>query len=125
MTHAKDLAKNYRGGGDGCNLHSWGPGTSWQGCCYTSDHARATCMWNKPKELTGFPAKGYEVSAFSSGTIDPDSAVQIWQSSSGHNAVILNQGTWASRPWRSLGAAIYGGFAVAWFAEEADTAGGY
>lgn len=124
-THARDLARNYRGGGDSCNMHSWSQASMWSGCCYTPDHAQSKCMWQKPKELTGFPGFGYEVSASSSGSIDPDGALRLWQSSSGHHAVILNQGMWANSQWRSIGAAIYGGFAVAWFAKEADAAGGY
>lgn len=124
-THARDLARSYRGGGDTCNMHSWSQGSMWSGCCYTSDHAQSKCMWQKPRELTGFPGLGYEVSASSSGSLDPDGALRLWQSSSGHHAVILNQGMWADSPWRSIGAAIYGGFAVAWFAKEADAAGGY
>lgn len=123
--HARDLAKNYRGGGDSCNLHSWSQSNVWSGCCYTPDHAQAKCMWQKPRELTGFPAQGYEISAMSTGTLDPDGALQIWQGSPGHHAVILSQGEWGSSPWRSIGAAIYGGFAVAWFAHEPDGAGGY
>ena len=123
-THARDLARNYRMGTT-CNLHSWVQGPSWTGCCYTSDHAQAKCMWQKPKELTGFPGNGYEVSAMSTGTITPESALEMWQQSSGHHAVILSQGTWGSSPWRSIGAAIYGGYAVVWFAHEADAAGGY
>lgn len=123
--HVRDLAKNYRGGGDSCNLHSWSQSSLWSGCCYTPDHAQAKCMWQKPRELTGFPAQGYEISAMSTGTLDPDAALQIWQGSPGHHAVILSQGEWGSSPWRSIGAAIYGGFAVAWFAHEPDGAGGY
>lgn len=82
-------------------------------------------MWNKPRELTGFPALGYEVSAMSTGSLDAETALQIWQGSPAHHAVILSQGDWASKPWRSIGAAIYGGFAVAWFAQEPDGAGGF
>lgn len=56
--------------GGECNLHSWsnnGYGL-WNGCCYTSNHAAASCMWDKPREISGgiFTGNGYENSA--SGT---------------------------------------------------------
>ena len=49
--HVRDLENHTRE--SKCNLHSWSDNSNdWTGCCYTSDHARAECMWNKPSEIT-------------------------------------------------------------------------
>ncbi|MEM9193272.1 MAG: CAP domain-containing protein [Myxococcota bacterium] len=115
--HATDLANNYRGFGPECNLHSWSEDGNWSGCCYTSDHARASCMWDKPRELTSYPGNGYEISA--GGTSSPDRALSAWMRSSSHHDVILNRGTW-TRPWGAVGGAIDSGYAVVWFGRETD-----
>lgn len=119
--HVKDLAENNPASG-ACNMHSWSARGTWSACCYTRDHAKASCMWKKPAELTAYQGNGYEISAMSSGGIDGVSALRIWQSSSGHNAVIINEGMW-NRPWRAFGVGIYRGYAVSWFGHGDDAAG--
>lgn len=99
-----------------CNLHSWSAEGSWSACCYTGDHAAATCMWSKPHELTSYDGLGYEIA--SAGAVDPNDALDLWRGSEPHNAVILNQGIWEGRAWNALGAAISAQYAVAWFGEE-------
>lgn len=118
--HTRDLAEHAPHAQPGCNLHSWSDGGDWMPCCYTEDHAQAPCMWNKPRELTGYRGIGYENAA--AGITDPDEALASWQSSSGHDEVILNRGKWGSHPWRAIGADVHGGFAVLWFGEDPDLA---
>ena len=55
--HVKDLNENYSGS-TSCNMHSWSNKGNWTACCYTSDHAQAECMWNKPRELTAYRGNG-------------------------------------------------------------------
>ena len=119
-THAEDLAINAPHAEANCNLHSWSDAGDWSPCCYTPDHAQAQCMWDKPAELTTYPGYGYENAAGGGGAITPQTALDLWKNSPGHNAVILNQGTWANLTWGALGAGIYEGYAVLWFGEEAD-----
>jgi len=102
----------------GCNLHSWSGNGDWSACCYTDDHAEASCMWDKPSELTSYSGRGYEIS--SAGTSSPNSALENWRGSAGHHEVILNEGIWADRQWNAMGAAIQDGYAVVWFGEEPD-----
>lgn len=116
--HVKDLSANAPHGGAGCNLHSWSDQGTWTSCCYTPDHAQASCMWSKPGELTSYPGPGYENAA--SGVSTADGALALWKTSPAHNEVILNQGIWVSHPWQALGAAIYDGYAVLWFGEQVD-----
>ncbi|MEM6786362.1 MAG: CAP domain-containing protein [Myxococcota bacterium] len=116
--HVDDLRNHAPHTEAGCNLHSWSDQGSWGGCCYTPDHAQASCMWDKPRELTDYASDGFEISY--GGSDDPVRAVDAWSNSSGHNAVILNLGTWANQTWRAVGAAQHDGFAHVWFGTTPD-----
>jgi uncharacterized protein YkwD len=117
QTHVKDLENNHPVYGN-CNLHSWSSNGNWIPCCYTSDHAEASKMWSKPKELTTYKGNGYEI-AYSSSKATAEGALEAWKSSSGHNAVMINEGIWDSQ-WNAIGIGIYGGYAVVWFGREKD-----
>jgi hypothetical protein len=120
QTHVRDLSNNKPDVGN-CNMHSWSNNGNWTSCCYTSDHARAKCMWDKPSELTSYKGNGYEIAHGAHGAKPTaKSALAGWKSSSGHNAVMINQGVWSSHPWKAIGIGIYKGFAVVWFGEERD-----
>ena len=122
QTHVKDLHNSPPTGV--CNMHSWSQNETWSSCCYTSDHAKAQCMWDKPRELTNYSGNGFE-NAFggSDGYIaTAQDALKGWKHSQGHNAVILNQGTWANITWKALGIGLYKGYAVLWFGQEVDSA---
>lgn len=122
QVHAADLTQNQPARG-ACNMHSWSSKGNWTPCCYTSDHRQAACMWKKPAELTSYRSNGFEISAGSSGgRIDAPTALRLWQGSSGHNSVIINAGMWR-QPWGTFGVGIYGGYAVAWFGQQVDSAG--
>ncbi len=97
-----------------CNLHSWSDHGPWTGCCYDPDHTQAACMWNKPSELTNYNGEGFEISYWTSGSAFPEAALNSWRGSPGHNAVILNEGTW-SVPWLAMGVGIDGNYAHVWF----------
>lgn len=101
-----------------CNMHSWSRSPSWSGCCYTSNHAQANCMWNKPRELSGYRGNGYEVAHGAPGAnVTPQSAVQGWLGSPAHRDVLLNGGIWGER-WGAVGVGISDNYAVAWFGRE-------
>ena len=121
QVHAKDLQENFVRGTE-CNMHSWSDKGNWTPCCYTSDHAQARCMWEKPRELTSYKGYGYEIAHGGGGTYlaTPESALNGWKNSSGHNAVIINQGIWADRAWNAIGLGIYKGYALVWFGHEID-----
>jgi hypothetical protein len=119
--HADDLSKNPPSGE--CNMHSWSAAGTWSSCCYTSDHAKASCMWEKPRELTAYKGNGYECSSMSSNGITAEIALKSWQGSKGHNDVITSQGVWSGYPWKSIGVGIKGNYAVIWFGEEEDPDG--
>ncbi|OFX42223.1 MAG: hypothetical protein A2046_03925 [Bacteroidetes bacterium GWA2_30_7] len=129
QVHCKDLFDNKPDKKTSCNAHSWSDKGSWTACCYTSDHKRASCMWNKPRELTNYKGNGYEIAFGSSDdyfedySTAPEVALNGWKKSTGHNDVILNKDIWKSHGWGAIGVAIYKNHSVVWFGEEADEDG--
>ncbi|NER38255.1 MAG: CAP domain-containing protein [Oscillatoria sp. SIO1A7] len=113
--HVRDLEENIRELTHG-----------WSDCPYDGNN-RSTwpCMWEAPQRLgTSYPGRGYENAHGGTGgyRASAESALESWQGSSAHNAVILNQGMWQNRQWNALGIGIYKGYAVLWFGEEPDPA---
>lgn len=121
--HVQDLEENNPDTGD-CNTHSWSDEGDWTACCYTSDHAEAECMWDKPDEITDgvYTSEGYEIAVFTTSIMTADAALESWQSSDPHLDVILNRDVWESVEWKALGAAISEHYAVTWFGTEEDPA---
>lgn len=117
--HVKDLMENYDHDNT-CNMHSWSSKGNWTNCCYTRDHAKASCMWSKPSELTNYQGYGYEIAHWSSDEATALSALEGWKSSSGHHALIINEGMW-NRTWGAVGVGINGNYAVIWFGHETDS----
>jgi hypothetical protein len=127
VAHTWDLYWNEPDLPAACNLHSWSnnppANVMWSDCCYTSDHAQAACMWNKPSEITDtwtiqYNAYGYEISA--GGTQNPVTCLNLWKGSASHNDVILNQGMWATHPWQAIGCSASLNSCSAWFGESTD-----
>jgi Cysteine-rich secretory protein family len=118
--HVKDLAINRPDKGD-CNMHSWSDKGKWSPCCYTDDHKKATCMWDKPSELTSYKGAGFEISCI--GVKTAESALEGWKGSPGHNNVIINSAHWKKMAWHAMGIGMYGGYAVVWFGEAVDKEG--
>ncbi len=115
--HAHDLSVN-KPVTNTCNMHSWSDKGEWSSCCYDSSKEAARCMWKKPKEIAGYKGNGYEIAA-NAGGMTPEQALSLWQNSPAHHAVMINKDQW-KKPWRALGIAVEGDYAVAWFGEEAD-----
>lgn len=121
QTHVRDLDANfdYENRGD-CNPHSWSDKGSWTACCYTADHAKAECMWNKPKEISGYAGAGYEIAYWSSGGASAVEGLEGWKKSPGHNPLLINSGRWEKLIWKGIGVGVYGKYAVVWFGEDED-----
>ena len=120
-THVRDLVENYTFKQDAkCNPHSWSKKGNWTSCCYTSDHKKATCMWNKPLEIAGFDSKGYEILYYSSDGADPGESLVAWQNSPAHHPVMINSGIWAKVKWGAMGVGIYETYSAVWFSELED-----
>lgn len=122
QVHAKDLAENNLIQGN-CNAHSWSAKGKWSSCCYSPDHAKAQCMWDKPRELTTYQGDGYEIAYFTSATVVPAQALEAWKESKGHNMIIVNSSQWKSIKFNAMGVGIYKGYACVWFGSEKDIEG--
>jgi hypothetical protein len=124
--HVWDLGANNPAVGS-CNIHSWSAAMPalWQAVCYTPDHAQATQMWNKPRQISGnaYSGTGYENAAVSGAVITAATALSLWQNSQAHREVILNQGAWASVTFRGMGVGVLGNYAVLWFGDAIDASG--
>ncbi|KIN70392.1 RTX toxin/Ca2+-binding protein [Sulfitobacter donghicola DSW-25 = KCTC 12864 = JCM 14565] len=126
--HTLDTTENIWAEGvtlpEGANLHSWSD------AFYYGDHRAPEIMWEAPERLgTDYPGFGFEISA--AGYRSIEDALAGWQTSSGHNEVILNQGIWADTDWNAIGVGVelsgsgggfFGGRAYhVWFGREMDT----
>jgi uncharacterized protein YkwD len=125
--HAEDLDENFTAGRN-CNLHSWSDDPRWSSCCYTPDHKKASCMWDKPRELTSYKGDGYEIAYFSNYNYKSEEeflkdALQGWKSSRGHNELLINGGKWKTVVWKAMGIAVQGDYVVVWFGELTDQEG--
>ncbi len=126
-THSQDQTENYKKSSR-CNMHSWSNKGKWSSCCYTEDHKKASCMWDKPRELTNYTGDGYEISFWSTYTYDsPKAAAKAildgWKKSPHHNEVIINKSIWKNTSWQAMGVGIYGEYYNVWFGKEVDGAG--
>lgn len=127
QTHARDQEENFKDG-NRCNMHSWSNKGKWSACCYTSDHKKAKCMWDKPRELTNYKSDGFEISFYSTYNYDSpaDFARDIldgWKKSPGHNNMIINKSIWRDMDWQVIGIGVYGEYANVWFGNAKDNAG--
>ena len=104
------------------NLHSWSGNGSWTPVVYTSDHEYQDKMWSKPREITNYTGNGYEISA-SGRRISPETALDLWKDSPGHNQVMSTQGMWSDL--KTMGVSIDGHYAHVWFGSDADPDGYY
>jgi hypothetical protein len=117
--HVNDLQYN-RPDTANCNLHSWSDKGDWLECCYGPDVFNNSCMTSKPKELTSYPGKAYEIAFWESVDAMPAIVIDLWKSSSASNDLMLNKGTWKGSQWKACGVGVLKGYAVLWFGPEAD-----
>ena len=119
QVHVTDLNDNYSLD-EKCNPHSWSKKGSWSACCYTSDHKKAQCMWDKPREIAGYESEGYEIAFWHSAEATPEAALAGWKKSSGHNPLLINTGIWKKITWNAIGIGVNGNYATVWFGTKAD-----
>ena len=103
------------------SMHSWSKSERWTGGAYDNgDKQTHPIMWDKAKELYGYPGFSFEVVA--SGVKGAAHALEVWKKSPRHHEVLINAGPWKDKRWRwgAVGAFVYEGFASAWFGAEPD-----
>jgi uncharacterized protein YkwD len=121
QTHVRDLERYYVfDAKNSCNPHSWSDKGDWTSCCYTNDHKQANCMWDKPKEISGYKGNGFEIAFYHSVQATAIEALNGWKQSKAHNELLVNTGIWQQVQWNAIGIGIYGKYAAVWFGELED-----
>ena len=113
--------------GKPCTLHSWsdmGKGRGeWQAVCYTADHRYGTGMWNKPLEITGYPAAGYENVYHASDLLIPAVVVRKWENDPATGDIMHEKGIWRDSNWKTMGIGVHGTYASLWLGNYNDSRG--
>lgn len=120
--HAKDLMLFHPDQGS-CNFHSWSNKGNWKPFCYPRDETKKASVWDKPRELTTYPSKAYEIVYWENTQIVPDSIMNVWKTEEYFNNFLLNSGKWQDQPWNAIGIAIFENYVCAWFGMAADPEG--
>ncbi len=116
--HARDLYHN-RIDRDSCSMQSWSDKGFWNACCFSErDNAKQSCMWDKPKEITGYGGKAYEV--IYNGGSEPKRIMELWKGSSFYSDILKNAGRYANKDWAAIGIGQYKNVTVVWFGEIED-----
>lgn len=121
-THVADLQNN-KPDTSICLTGSWSNKGNWTPCCYNKYIVKEDCMWDKPKELTKYPFRGYELSYFEEGIIQVDSLFQIWMTSQEAKDMLLTHGNFSAKKWETMGLAVGENYASLWFGQRTDGAG--
>ena len=116
--HARDLYHN-RIDKDSCSMQSWSDKGFWNACCFSErDNSKQSCMWDKPKEITGYEGKAYEV--IYNGGSEPKRIMELWKGSSFYSDILKNSGRYADKDWAAVGIGQYKNVTVVWFGEIED-----
>ncbi len=116
--HARDLYHN-RIDKDSCSMQSWSDQGFWNACCFSErDNSKQSCMWDKPKEITGYAGKAYEV--IYNGGSEPKRIMELWKGSSFYSDILKNSGRYADKDWAAIGIGQYKNVTVVWFGEVED-----
>jgi len=120
-THVNDLLKNHPDTSI-CSLSSWSDKGQWKACCYNKYVLDEDCMWDKPKELTSYPYRGYELVTYFEDDFSSDSILNIWSGSREVLDMILTQGKYASKKWACMGVGMNDDYVSLWFGQRNDPA---
>lgn len=121
-THVNDLEQNHPDTSV-CNLSSWSDKGTWTACCYNPYVPNPDCMWDKPKELTSFQYRGYELALYFEEEFNTDTIMQLLYSSNQVLDMLLTKGDYSSKKWICIGLGINDNYTSIWFAQRTDKAG--
>ena len=120
--HVKDLSLHHPDQGP-CNFHSWSGKSFWKPFCYPREENKKNSVWDKPRELTTYPSKAYEIVYWENNPLLTDTIIMVWKTEDYFNSFLLNSGKWQGKQWNALGIAVYENYACAWFGEVTDPEG--
>lgn len=119
--HVEDLSKNHPDTSI-CGLSSWSDKGNWKACCYNTYVLNENCMWNKPKELTSYPYRGYELVTYFEDDFTTDSILHIWSGTREVLDMLLTQGNYSTKKWACMGVGVHKNYVSLWFGQRADQA---
>jgi len=120
--HVKDLFFHHPDQ-EPCNFHSWSDKGPWKPFCYPKDENKKNSVWDKPKEISPYKEKGYEIVYWENNQVDIDSVINLWKSVPYFNSFLMNTGKWQGTKWEAIGIGIYENYACAWFGQVPDQLG--
>lgn len=103
-----------------CNAHSWSDKGKWTPCCYNSYVMKNNCMWDKPKELTTYNFRGYELVYNEEGIVSADSVFKIWKSSEVVLDMLLSRDIHSDKKWLAIGIGVSENYVSVWFGQRPD-----
>ncbi len=121
-THVEDLTLHHPDTSI-CNLSSWSDKGNWTPCCYNPYVVNHDCMWQKPKELTKYPYRGYELVVYFQDTLVVDSLMTLWSESKEVLDMLLTRDDWKDKKWEAMGLAVNDHYASVWFGQRPDREG--
>ena len=80
-------------------------------------------MWDKPKELTSYPFRGYELVYYDESIVQPDSILKVWKTSYETIDMLLTQNQHSDKKWLAMGLAIGENYVSLWFGQRNDPIG--
>jgi len=120
--HVDDLLNN-KPDTSVCNLSSWSDKGNWTACCYNPYVLNQDCMWDKPKELTNYPFRGYEVAGYFEETFTADSVIDLWSREKEVINMLTAEGAYSKKNWVCMGIGMNKNYVSVWFGQRADAAG--
>ncbi len=121
-THVADLQRN-RPDTSICNTASWSDKGTWTPCCYQGFVNKQNCMWDKPKELTPYTFRGYELSYFDEQIIQVQSLWELWRNTPEVVDMILARDIHSDKRWAAIGVGLSDNYASIWFGQRPDAKG--
>lgn len=121
-THVYDL-QNHKPDTSICSTLSWSNKGKWTDCCFNNYVLKYECMWEKPKELTSYQYRGYELSYYEEGIIYVDSVFNLWKKTPAVVDMLLGRNIHSDKKWLAFGVGISDNYVSVWFGQRADPAG--
>lgn len=121
-THAYDLQLNKQDTSI-CNAHSWSNKGKWKACCYNNYINSSNCMWDKPKELTAYTFRGYEIVFSEEGIVLVDSVFRLIKTSPEASSLLLGIDSHSDKKWLALGVGVSENYISIWLGQRNDIAG--
>ena len=118
--HVEDLLNN-NPDTSVCNLSSWSNKGSWTPCCYNPYILKQECMWDKPKELTTYSSRGYEIAGYFEEEFTPDSVIDLWSKEQEVMDMLLSNNEFRNKEWVCIGVGMNKNYVSVWVGQRADS----